>query len=540
MMAAMRLAFVGVCLLAGCASGGFPDVTDPRELSSSFGAPHISRIRDAGGVRVPVQGAWKGEEDGVAVPGELLFIEGDNFGRQPTVSIGGRATTIVARTDGGGIVARVPKGAPVGDVEVAVSQPKGRDSKAVKVRRFAVVAHGDQVYVLDINKDGFHALAQPLVVAGARRVALSNDGAAAYVLASSPAGDRVVVIDLAAPGGPRVIGERKLTHRAQFLVAAEDAPVLAALGEGKLTLFALPVARQPAPWDAVALPPSKGPPRAVQLSPDGKLLALLQPEGNKLLLFDVERPPQAKPVTTLDILPDQRLPLVHDLFFSTDGETLWVVSGDNTESLPALEPTRLTAVRLVFAEAQKEAEKTAAEGAPPPQKVGSRLLSVWRTNSIPGGAAPVRMTVARGQPLASGTTIRMPPEKAAVFVTCVNDVLFKLAKLDLSTAAGQKAALELWKPPQPGMMVRADINGGGGPMFATREILSAVELTPDTRWVVATAARFGQFTGSPVFEFGVTVSPIWGAPQPEFIPLGPLRAGELKPPFEIGDVKIQP
>jgi len=521
-------------VLAGCGTSGFPDVTEVRELSSSFGAPRIRLIRDAGGVRVPQLGSWKGESDGVAGPGELVLIEGDNFGRQPTVSIGGRATTIVARTEGGGIIARVPVGVPVGDVEVAVSQPKGRDARTIKVRRLAVVAHRDQVFMLEVARDGAKVLGAPLRVPGARRVELSHDGSAAFVLAGGPGGDHVAVIDLAAPGGPRVAGERRLSHRAQHLSAAEDAPVLVALGEGKVTIFTLAHPRNPAPYDATPLPSGLKPPQMIEVSPDGKLLALLYAEGNKLALLDLEHAPHTKLVTTIDLLPDQRLPLTRDMRFSTDGETLWIVSGDSADTLPAIQPTRLTAVRLPFAR-----EEPHPEGA---TMVGSRLLSVWRTQSVPGAAAPIKISIARGQPLASGTTIRMPPEKAAVFVTSINDALFKLGKLDLSTAAGAKAALELWKPPQPGIMVRADINGGGGPLFATRELPSALDLTPDAQLLVATAARVSPAPpeGKLVLDFGLIVSPIWGTPQPSFLSLGLLSPSELKPPFELGDLKIQP
>src|SRR4051812_6625843 len=90
--AAMRLLFVAALVTAGCGAGGFPNIIEARELPSAIGAPRISRVRDAGTVRVPSEGPWKGEEDGVATPGELVLIEGDNFGRQPTISIGGRAT----------------------------------------------------------------------------------------------------------------------------------------------------------------------------------------------------------------------------------------------------------------------------------------------------------------------------------------------------------------------------------------------------------------------------------------------------------------
>src|SRR5690242_1805762 len=117
----MRILMIALLATAGCATAGFPDVVEVREVSTTFGPPSISRVRDAGDVRLPQTGAWKGEPDGVAEPGELLLIEGENFGRLPTVSIGGRATTIVARTDGGGIVARVPTGVPVGNVPVVVS-----------------------------------------------------------------------------------------------------------------------------------------------------------------------------------------------------------------------------------------------------------------------------------------------------------------------------------------------------------------------------------------------------------------------------------
>jgi hypothetical protein len=522
---------VGAC---GCGTSGFPDVTDARELSSSFGAPHISRIRDAGGVRVPQSGAWKGESDQVAVPGELILIEGDNFGRQPTVSIGGRATAIAARTDGGGIVARVPQGVPAGDVEVSVSQPKGRDARTFPIRRLGVVAHGDQLFVLEVSRDGARAVGAPLAVPGARRLQISGDGSAAYVLASGPAADRIVTVDLAAPGGPRIAGERQLTHRARLISVAEDAPLLVALGDRQLTLFTLAHPRKPAPYDATPLPAGVKPPLAIELAPDGKLLALLYPEGNKLSLLDLEKPPATKLITTIDLLPAERLPLVRDLCFAPDGETLWIVSGDNADSLPAIQATRLTAVRLPLAK-----DEPKAENATP---AGPRLLSVWRTTSVPGAAAPLRVTVARGQPLASGTTIRMPPEKAAVFFTSINDALFKLSKIDVGTPAGAQAATELWKPPQPGMMVRADINGGGGPLFATRELLSAVELTPDAQLIVATAV---QVSPAPpenklVLQFGVVASPIWGTPRPSFIPLGKLAPSELKPAFELGDVKIQP
>jgi hypothetical protein len=566
----------GCALLAcGCASAGFPDVVDTRALSTAFGAPLIRRIRDSGDVRLPESGAWKGEPDGVATPGEILVIEGDNFGRLPTVSIGGRATAVVARTAGGGIVARVPTGIPVGDVAVAVSQPKGRAQKTFPMRRFAVVVHDGQVWPLLVTRDSAQPLGKPLAVPGARSVRISGDGAAAYVVAARADGDHLVVIDLCAAGGPRVGIERKLAHHGALLAAAMDAPVAAVVGDGEVTLVQTRDPRAPALYEPMDLPMGAKAPRAAELSPDGKLLALLVPAGNKLVGLDVSAPPDARVVTAVDLLPDQKLPLVRDLAFSSDGETLWIVSGDNQKSLPALQPTRLTAIRIVTSTPTAEPAAEAAPATAPPRtlpteaavasreptvperklpqpakvapgsmlKSGARVLSLWRTQSLPGAAAPIHLAVARGQPLASGTTIRLPPEKAAVFVTTVNDALFKLAGVDLGSAAGARAARKLWHPPQPGGMVRADINGGGGPMFTTPEVMSALDLTPDAQLIVATAARVepAAAKGGLTLAFGVTFAPIWGSSvAPVFLSLDKLPPAELAPPFAIGDIRIQP
>ena len=137
----------------------------------------------------------------------------------------------------------------------------------------------------------------------------------------------------------------------------------------------------------------------------------------------------------------------------------------------------------------------------------------------------------------------MPPDKAAVFVTSLLDALFKLADVAVDTPAGAKAVAKLWHPPQPAILVRADINGGGGPLFTTTEILSAVNLTPDAQLLVATAARVTPTpaTGGLTLDFGVTYAPIWATTiTPLFLPLEKLNAKELKPPFLIGDLRIQP
>jgi hypothetical protein len=525
-MSRMRF-LISVCWLVGCAGAGFPDIIEPNEIPSALGAPSIDRVRDAGNVRIPIAGGWKGESDGVACPGELVVIEGDNFGRLPTVNIGGRATGVLARTSGGGIVARVPGGVPAGKITVSVSQPKGKSQKELTIRRLSVVVHDGKVHLLEVQKDGLAPIGQPLALPGAHTVRLSGDGAAAYLLA----GEKIVTVDLT---GLRISQEMRLSHKAHALTSAVDAPLVAAIGDGKLTLFSTKVSSRPAPYEAIDLPKDARGAHAFELSPDGKLLAALLPEGNKLVVLELqESPPALRPFTTVDLLPGERLPLVRDLSWASDGETLWVVSGDNVQSLPAVEPTRLTAVRIM----NKPSPDMARDKSGATDK-NAELISVWRTQSIPGATAPLHVAVARGQPLASGTTIRMPPEKAAVFVSSVADNLFKLAESTIGPAVLDK----LWRPARPAMIVRADINGGGGPLFASPVIMSSVDLTPDAQLVVATAARVAPApaTKSVVLDFGVIVSPVWGSPTPVFVSLGALEANELKPPFYLGEVRIQP
>ena len=47
-------------------------------------------------------------------------------------------------------------------------------------------------------------------------------------------------------------------------------------------------------------------------------------------------------------------------------------------------------------------------------------------------------------------------------------------------------------------------------------------------------------TSSVALDFGVTIAPIWGSPTPVFLPLGTVSPSELKPPFQLGDLRIQP
>ncbi|HEY3354872.1 MAG TPA: IPT/TIG domain-containing protein [Polyangia bacterium] len=522
-------------LIAGCGGGGWPDVMDVRHVSATLGAPKISRVRDMGQPRLPAQGGYAvTDSDGVGVVGELLLIEGDNLGKQPTVHVGGRAAEVLARTEGDGIVVRVPTGAPVGPQPVEVTTAKGRAKVDFPITRYALVTLGerDKVHVLVVTRAAAEPTGKTLAVENARLVRFSGDGSTAYVASGtglSPA--HLTVIDMTAAGGPKVAARRDLPGRVVVaLAASEGAPLIAVVGEQVVTFFNVRDPLAPTTYPPFMLPEAlvRGRVVAAEIDPDGQLFALLLADGNRLTAFDVRRPEAPKPLTTVDVVPDARVPLVRDMRFSIDGETLWIVSGDNLLSLGSgPQPTRLTAVKLMA----------------PPQKQGPRLISVWRTLPVPGATAPLALTLARGQMVASGTTIRLPPERAAVFITGVHPALFKLEGLALAREADAKKAAALWRQhAEPSMLVRADVNGGGGPLFHSPTLLTGVDLSPDAQLILISACRVGvDQDGRVAAEAGVAFTPLWTRIfNPTFIPLGKLSAEALRPPFRLGEVRIQP
>src|SRR5262249_8503676 len=332
-------------------------------------------------------------------------------------------------------------------------------------------------------------------------------------------------IDMTAPEGPRVVATQDIPERRIVAAAtAEAAPILALVGESQLLLYDLGATKRPARWPPLALSEAvtKAQVAQVALDPEGKTLALLTAHGNQVRFYDVSNPRDKKLVTTVDVLPDQRTALVRDMQFSTDGETLWVVSRDTALSLGAgPQPTRLTAIRLL---------------PPRDNQEGPRVVSVWRTMPVPGAAAPLGLAVSRGQPLASGTTIRIPPEKAAVFITGVHNALFQLYGLAFASVAAARKAEALLRPiAPPGLIIRADITGAGGRVFGTRQVVGSVDLTPDAQLLVATAARAATPPGAgKELTFGVVSAPLWGKPVAQFVPLGTISQDRLRPPFRLG------
>jgi DNA-binding beta-propeller fold protein YncE len=533
---------VALCLAAGC-GGGWPDVVDVRDVPTAGGAPDVETVRDLGYIELPEGGSLpRPDSDGTFVVGELILIEGDDFGKLPTILVGGRPAGVIARTGGGGIVTRVPDGVPSGKVSVEVSHPRGKSARDIEVKRYGLVAQSDadKIYVLDIGKRDANVLPQSLTVQNPRLIRFIPDGSLAYVASGVAHGaegtpgakGKLSVIAMTAAGGPKVVGEIAV-GASRFVVGlavAERAPLLAVVGESELQLFSLRDPPHPAPYDPFPLPGEivKAGVVTADIEPYGEILALLVGEGNQITSVDVADPEKPRVVTSVDILPGERLPLVRDMRFSADGETLWVASGDNAASLKAgKQPTRITAITLKRPEAKDGERKP--------------IVAVWRTSTITGASAPLRLTVSRGQPMASGTTIRTPPDKAAVFMTTIDPQMFQLAALDLFQAEGREKAVACLKPiAEPGMLARTNLEGGGGPLFSVGSVLSALDVSPDSQVLVATTSVFHTESNRLTLEFGVTVTPLWGAVKPRYVKLAEMQPDAFKPPFSIGHVRIQP
>lgn len=456
---AVTLALLG--LAGACALGRGVEIIPAGELPQAGGAPSIAEIVDLGGIDAPANGELRpGRSDGVATIGELLWIRGRHMGRQPTVLVGGRPAAVLSRTEDGGILVRVPVRTPAGPQPVVVTQEHGRAERPITVRRYAALLppEGGRVAWVELGPDG-PAAAGSTIIPGARFLQLSAEGRAAYVLEADSG--VLHVVEMPAPTLPQVTDKVNLgKRRVLAFAAAPAAHRVAVVGEGEVLFLDTSSPLRPVrrgPW---RLPAAVRTGRVVRadLSPDGKRLALALAEGNRLLILDADRlsSPGDPVVGQLALLPDVRVPALVDLAFSHDAQTLWVLSGDTDDSRPVgPQPTQVHAVRLRS------------------ESAGKLALELARTVALPEAADPVRVNAGRALPLASGAAIRLPPEKATVYVSAVarqetRPAVFVVGAEDSAATLGASPAI-------------AKIGG--------------VDLTPDGRWLLGAAlGGDGSFT----------------------------------------------
>jgi hypothetical protein len=448
-------AVVGFVLLAGCAGQREQIVEDRFDISESWSAPVITEIGDLGGGDVPLSGTLKPEaSDGIAVIGETLWIHGKSFGRQPAVTVGGRPAAVLARTRDGGILVRVPPLTPAGTQPVVVSNDVGRGEKPITVRRYAAVLGGDsgQLAWAEVGPDGPVA-ASVTPVPSRRLLAFSPDGRAAYVVDADRS--NVGVVEIPANGTPRIVYELDLGKEPVVgLAAAARAWTLAVVRRGDVVLLEVKSPLRPARTEPRALPAEVRDARIISadLSPDGKLLALATEEANRVVLLDVASRGKAAVVASLSPLPDVRESVISDIAFSPLGDTLWIATGDTARSRAAgPQPTQVFAARV---------EGGGAQGAPV-------SLKIARSLTLSDATSPERLSTGRTIPLASGSAIRLPPERATVFVT----------GQARAADADDKAAAQ-------GAVFRVGAEDAATTMLSEHGSFGQPDLTPDGRWLM--------------------------------------------------------
>lgn len=499
-------------LSGGCSGAGWPKVLDPSDIVDiAEGTPRIARVRDLGTLHIGRDSLGKpvaAESDGQFTVGELMLVEGSGFGKLPTLQLGGRPVDVLWRAAGGGVIARVPPGVSAGPQPLRLAAGGKQAETTVVVRRLGLL--------LDLRRGALHSLlvaggpgappqlgtvGQPLPLPGARAVALGPSGAAAYVLGGGARG-RVTLVDLGAPGGPRPRDSRDLSHGAFTAAAAERAAAVAFVGEAEVTLWDVSDPMRPAPYPAVKLPEEARGARMAALDASGTLLALGMPEGNRVVLCDLRPGPQGmRPVLRGEVLllPQARQPLLADLRFAPDGETLWALSGDRVdgaaEARAGHQPTRLHQIRVEAGE-------------------GGRSLALDKSVEVADAGAPVQLQIARALPVVSGATIRTPPEKATLFLSTVTAE---------ALGGGEPA----------GALLRSDASGQSSALYSGAEVLGGVDLTPDGAVAVVGQARQGREGLAALVAHTEMVSTL-------SVPLGAADSKDLRPPLPSTRVAVQP
>lgn len=380
-------------LLMACPAGK-PRLTSVREVARAGGKPVIKQVIDLGALSLPRSGelATNGS-DGTLVIGELLLVNGDDFGKQPALVLGGQPCEVLAHITGGGVVVRVPRNVPAGEVTLEVSTRRGRTTKQLQVTRRGVVIVGDQLQRFSLGNDGALALGDKLTLPHVKELLLSPDGAVAYALAEGKLALHVVEM----VGELRVTRSDDLPGKRIQTAAASPAGRLAVVTDSHLVVVNTRRPRAAAVYQPIALP------RALldktmthaALSMDGRTLALLLAESNQLVLFDLGNPSALPKPDVRDLLPSAKLPRLRAMRFALDGRSLWIVTGDTSASIDAGH------------QAAEVLTLNVAEGL----VVGEPTRATLREAFVPVAAA-----VGAGEPTPPGTAIRKAIARSSLYL----------------------------------------------------------------------------------------------------------------------------
>ncbi len=537
----LRLVPVLVLWFAGCTTAHPYRIAKSMDLDEASSRPAITSILDLGNAEVPTEGeVARTGMNKQAMVGELLYVLGKDFGRGPSVSVAGLPAVVLARTENGGLLVRVPVGVPAGRQNVVVSTSKGVSSQPFEFRRFAAAGSPGHTKLGLLEAPAFTEAASIELGAEPAAVAFSRTKPLMYVVTQTapaclekPAGadcaPSLLTVDLTLADFP-VVQKQKLVsgYVLGFSVAQGMDRALVATSGGLQVVnleYRTPILHQKIAWTA------KTPAKEVQqalISPDGKTAVVLLRSGNRLSMFDVSVPDVPKEGPQVDLLPGEKAPLVRTMaFFATRAtQTLYVAAGDTPESLVVgWHPGQILTTELISArDRTMEPELKILSSFPLPQeKVTPTHLAISLL-----GATEVEDT-------------QRTEWTHFLYVSLVHGELMTLTQNPLSTPSGLQMGVDLIDSLKTiGFLSRLDhkqnfksfasdpvVMGALVPAHHGKELLS-IRCVPHTSKEPLEVS----------FECGLHVMNLHTG-KGEFRPMGKLAKAQFVSPFTFGAVAVQ-
>lgn len=521
-------------------------IATPKNLEAPSDSPRITRVHDIGGVTV-LQGRpiTPRPSDNVAVVGEAVVIRGTNLGRQPTVMIGQKPVSVLARLEDGGILVRVPPGLEPGSLPVTVSHRRGAGRSTITVRRYALAASPwtDAVSILEVGAKKARLTKRTIAAPNVEAMASHRFGAAAYLISGDGKGSATLhVVDLAAKTGPATTMTRKSgTGKIVGLAAASHADTAVSVVGGSLHIWDLESPLAPSAWDPVEIPSKLAAQSMtdIALSPDGKTAVFLLSKSNAFVLADIGDPARVRWSEPIVVNGGENTPvLVRALAFLREDvsargsvQALWILSGDNSESLQVgrhpVEAKRYEVTSATTGEVMPEAKRAGGFKLDPAPPVIS-----WAHTFNP-------------QQVQSGTSLRRDPARMVFFVTASDPELYFLPS-PLDTPSGRQRAVDLLqKDLDLGKVLQVDPKGRlhAFPSLPDDTLVSSPAVTTDGAVLLMTACKAQpkpQAEESAVaISCGIATVDV-KAKKVEMLELAKPSLSAITPPLDFGQILIQP
>lgn len=482
-----QIATLAMVMLALSACGGSlsREIAETRHIPQSSGSPHVAGVVDLGDTdSIPAQGQVPTDRsDGVFVIGELVLVEGEDFGKLPTISIGGKPAERIARTKSGGILTRIPAEVDAGAVRVEVSHPEGSHGVEITVERHIALADASSVHLVAVDGKGALTKKATLPIGGAVDLDFGHDGQGLYVLSA----DSLTVIATAAQGGPSVRARLPMKHASPHaLVSRLGVPTLALLHGSGIALFDTRVPTAITESGRIDLPNGG---RRAMFNPEGTHLAVLSATGNSVSLIRMDGAP--KLVASVELLQGDTVPLLQDLVFSPSGDELWVLSGNHRASVVAGQRPTLVSVIGIKDES----------------------LEYKRAATISVAQAPIQMVSSQREAIMAAAAVRSTRQRAAMVLSSVSaELLVDGAKSD---------------DPR-GVLLRFDLDGNANELVSGNSVFTQLCLSHDQRRVYAATRQAGVGSRS----LGITSAALDGG-NPYYLQLSLDKESDLLKPLPL-------